>query len=504
MKSVLPGFLLALVLMSLTWSLGRNFPPLNTDEVILSNHAYNLYTGQTNRYSLYDDLFDQEFYKWRDATAGLLQIVYEAWVGPFVTWLPRSAGNARLSSLTAGFLTLFLWFLIGKSFGGVKVGLAAILIGWAHPLFQLTSLLVRAESFLVLAATATVYLALTLSEDFRWKYPVLGVLAGLQIGIHQNSVPLFLGLFVFIWLRTSTKPLYSRMTVLLFSYLIGLVVVFVMIDHIKFWMSQQFIVYDLYKPPVLSWPWNPFAWFSQWFQLIFTGSPSWYLPNNRFLIWPISIASYWVCLVVLLMRREERSHLFLPLAGGAVAVFIGLACLIRKNEALYGVVLLPFLVPLLAHKELRKPFLLGLLLVPVLGFAVFRTQYRAANPSYNQVALKIQMMIPPDARVAGPNQMWFTMPDENFRDISALVGSRWLTGGKRDIKRWLSVWKPDVLVIEPSWKKMLLGSGETRQLLENQLGIPVTQLGQVETTEMGRLELFLLNDERKHAVIRNK
>ncbi len=79
--------------------------------------------------------------------------------------------------------------------------------------------------------------------------------------------------------------------------------------------------------------------------------------------------------------------------------------------------------------------------------------------------------------MAGDSLLWFGIPNERFRDISALVGSRWLMGGKRDVRRWLETWQPNVLVIGPSWIRMLLGPGDAVVNLTQALHCPVTPLG---------------------------
>ncbi len=480
--------------MAITWFIGRGFPPVNTDEAILSNHAYNLISGNTNRYSLYDDIFDRELYAWRDATAGLLQIVYEAWLGPFVAWLPKTVENARLSSITAGFFTLLFWFLIGRRLNSSGLGVACMIMGWTHPLFQLSSQLVRAEMVLVLAATVTIYLTLVIEDDFRWKYPLLGALAGAQIGIHQNSVPIFLGLLAFIWLRSPSNARGARAAMLIGSSLVGGVAVLASIDLTKFWFSQQFIVYDLYRPPVLSWPWNPLDWVSHWAPILVNGSPSWYLPNNSHLLWRICFWLYGAAILFLLFTGFKRGRSSWPFLAGVLAVFLGLCGFIRKEEAIYGVVLLPFLIPAMGGlAKGRKSFLLIFFLAIFSLYAGFTFKYRAQIPSYQNAVDKIRGVSQPQARIAGPNVLWFSWPDENFRDISALVGSRWITGGKREIKKWLSPWQPDIVVIEPSWKKMLLGPGETGALLQNALQRPVTALGQVEFDHSGPWEIFQIH-----------
>ncbi len=499
-RSLAAGVFLSLALTLAAALTNQGFPPVNTDEAILSNHAYNLYHGNTNRYSLYDDLFDRELAVWRNAAAGVLQIVYEAWIGPFVAWPEKSLSTARRASLLAGFLTLFLWFLIGRASGGPWTGYAAVALGWAFPFFQLAISLVRAEIVLLLASSFTIYLCLRVPEELRWKYPALGALCGLWLGIHQNAVPFFLGFLLFAIVRDSHFTRLRRALVLTGAFLVGTGTIFCLINVVDFWRSQQLIVYELYRPPVLAWPWNPAAWAIKWCRHMFTGLPTWYLPGATG-NWSWSAGLFWLALLLPCLTRKKPAPILLAFAAGAAGVFTGLCLLIKKDEAIYTVMLLPFLLPFCAAalaEGLRKKSAVSFAaLTALMGslymFAHFRASYRATYPPYTQMTNDLKAMLPENARVAAPNIFWFAFPEDNFRDISALVGSRWVTGGRRDVRNWLSGWKPDVIVVEPSWKRMLLGpEDDTLVLLQSHLGKNVTHLGDLDTgaAVVGKVEVF--------------
>ncbi len=492
--------------------LSRSFPPVNVDEAFLSNHAYNLVKHHNNRYGLYDDLFDKNLYVWRDATAGLLQIVYEAWIGPFVAVLPKSLAHARASSLAAGFLTLVLLFLTGRRISGNGLGAWLVAATALQPFFVVAASITRAEMVLLLAGVGLFYLALEIPEHAVWKYGLLGLLSGVCLGIHQNSVPLFMGLWAFYGLRPSEQRLSYRLVWPPLCFLLGAAGIVRMINLTKFWVSQKYGFYELYKPPILAWPLMPWLWVKQWILLATTGRPSWYLRENNDVWWTASLTLYWVAmglvLVSFLFKARKpgpeggRHPLIKPVAGALGVLFLGMCVWIRKQEAIYTIIFVPWTALLtglamecLGNRRRWVATFAGLALVSSLAaFGRFTEHYRRLYMPYDQFLVESRRLIAPDAKLAAPCIFWFDRADALFRDSSALVGSYWLSGGRRDIGTWLAGWKPDILVVEPSWKHMLLGRGDTRDLLQKALPVPVEALGSIDMgpASEGTLEVFRL------------
>lgn len=476
------------------------FPPVSVDEAYLANHAYNLYTTGQNRYSLYDDLFEPSLYQWRDATAGLVQIVYQSWIGPFITWFPKSIAHARAASLVAGFITLLLFFAIGHVLAGVRGGFTALAAAALCPLFLFASMLVRAEIVLLMTSTLILFGLLRAPETHVLKYPLIGLFGGLQMGIHQNAVPFFIGLTGMALVRSSPRPRSVRLVFLGLAFLVGFAVVLSLIDLRKFIFSQQFLVFDLYRPPLLSWPWAPWDWLRQWARSWVLGTPTYYLHAEPLGGWQAGIALYWAAAAGLLVAALAQGRLrgspfwaaIRPFAAGALTTFAGLCLWIRKNEALYILILMPFMIPLLclaserlSHSKRGRSAIGGMLTLAFLSMAAFISftyRYQATYKLYDSLVDDVHRVTAPADRIAGDCILWFAWPEEKFRDISALVGSRWMTGGKRDLATWLGRWRPDILVIGPSWKRMLLGAGSSADLLSKALSCPCMLL---TTIDMG-------------------
>src|SRR5262249_33498264 len=127
-------------------------------------------------------------------------------------------------------------------------------------------------------------------------------------------------------------------------------------------------------------------------------------------------------------------------------------------------------------------------------YVCFAADYARTYLPYKEVISRLRTKIPATSKVAGPCVLWFAWPESHFRDISALVGSRWMTGGRRDVARWLGGWKPDVIVLETSWKRMLLGPGDTLALLQKALPCRVSPLMAIDTGpgSEGIWEIFTL------------
>jgi len=484
---VLTALLTATILFGFLF-IHRGFPPVNSDEAFLANHAWNLMQTGSNRYSLYDDLFEPTLTRYREAQAGLLQIVFEAWIGPSLTLLPKSLANARLSSWLAGFLFLMALFAIGKgtTSGHRTCGVWCLVLAATHPVFLTATSLVRAEVVTVMAFTATLLLGLRLSDDKVWKYPLLGWLMGLQIGIHQNSMPLFIGALAFFAIRGTAPSVGLRSVYLVLSYGAGLLTITGLIDRPSFILSQQSGIYELYKPPILTWPWDIVGWAGHWFSLLYNGQPSWYLRGDLGALWPAALRIHWgagllsLILSWTLIRRQtpDTQRKALSWLAGLAATFVALCLLVRKTEVLYTVTYLPFWIPLIVMsvndfemKPMVRRGLQTLLLLcsiaALLLFSRFAFRYQTQYRPYAAIVQDVRSVTTPSDRVAAPAVLWFAWPDSHFRDISALVGSRWMTGGRRDVSRWLQGWKPDVVVIDEGWKRMLLGrEGETFVLLQ--------------------------------------
>ncbi len=155
----------------------RRFPPASVDEVYLANHAYNLYTTGSNRYSLYDDIFEKSLYQWHDATAGLIQIVYQVVARAiFVTFWGKSLTTARLSSITAAGLSLLLMGLWIRRRAGDQIAAAAMGLLLLNPIFLLASSLVRAEMVLLMSTLATFDVSGSLSRILHPQIHFGGVL----------------------------------------------------------------------------------------------------------------------------------------------------------------------------------------------------------------------------------------------------------------------------------------------------------------------------------------
>jgi hypothetical protein len=486
--------LVALIWMFTLAPLAHQFPPVNADEAFLANHAYNLVRGHVNRYSLYDDLFEPELKKYREAQAGLLQIVYEAWIGPFVGWVHKSLWMGRVSSLLAGFLCLLIFYHIGCQEDGPVGGWLCMLLVATHPLFLLSASLIRAEIILLMAFGGLLALIPMIPEHHQWKYPLLGWLFGLLCGIHQNSVALFAGALVYCLLRKSSQGRLVRLVFMTLSYLVGVVTIFSLIDLPSFVLSLRSGIFGLYKPPILRWPWTPWGCMVSWIQIALSGKPTWYLRGQTGPLWSLCLSVYWAGTLALLLVASCKSasrHALWPWLGGMICSLMAWGALISKPETLYTVLFLAFWAPLVSQMLVFSSdsplsrwirMALGAVLVSSSGlYFVFRQQYLQQVRPYDDVVAQLHTQILPEDKVAAPCVLWFAWPEDKFRDISALVGSRWLTGGRRDVARWLGGWKPDIVVIESSWKRMLLGQGDTGSLLQKALPIPVHAITTIDT-----------------------
>jgi hypothetical protein len=495
----LPVALFAIYLLGLAKT-ASVFPPFSSDETISSVHGYNIWAGHGNRYSLYDDVFDRTIYTWRDATPGIFQYFYNTWVGAFVWFLGKAPWQIRLSSISLAGLALFLMARIGFILGGRTLWYGLPLLLACNPLFILSATLTRAEIVILTCGTTLIWLTLAWRRETPWKAMILGLLAGLCITIHQNTTLTFGGLSIFYLLLTRFQKAGVRIFMLFLGYGLGVTLALIPVDLNKFVWAEKISWYELYKPPILSFPWHPINWILSTSQEFFSGEPTYFFKTSLMSHWPTPFAISGTLLISLviaaLIGRNGGERSGAPrmarsaFAIASFALLLALSILIRKRETLYGVVMLPFVIPLaglglqrLIYRQ-AKHILCFLLIFQAVGSGLFicnALRYRRLYLSFPDFSAQVHKLVPPSAKVIGPNTLWHIWPTDQMRDIGALTMSRWFTGGRRDVALWLNEWRPDVLIMDAQWKRMLLGPGDPLTLLRRALPCHISPLGWIDT-----------------------
>lgn len=193
------------VFLSLFWVainaalLGR-FPTVYIDEAENANHAYNVVTRGQALFSLYDDLYPQILYNQRHSWPVVIRPFYSFPLAGALSLWGFSLEKARLFSLLAGFVALWVVYAIGYLLKNKMGGSAAMLLLATRFVFLYCADRIRPEIVLTLCGLIvflSVVLVFTHSEQFAW---LSGCLAGLSLGIHTNGIVLVMAVIgVLLW-----------------------------------------------------------------------------------------------------------------------------------------------------------------------------------------------------------------------------------------------------------------------------------------------------------------
>ena len=94
---------------------------------------------------------------------------------------------------------------------------------------------------------------------------------------------------------------------------------------------------------------------------------------------------------------------------------------------------------------------------------------------YDTIAARVRALVPPGARVIGPQLMWFAFQDRPYRDFDGLSYAKWLTGDG-DVTRYARRWRPDYLITDCRFPDIFL----KRRTLAQTLTVPLTEVGRVD------------------------
>ncbi|MBI4676613.1 MAG: hypothetical protein HY748_03435 [Elusimicrobia bacterium] len=86
-------------------------------------------------------------------------------------------------------------------------------------------------------------------------------------------------------------------------------------------------------------------------------------------------------------------------------------------------------------------------------------------PRFSPVKAELDRLVPREAKVLGPQRLWLALWDRDYRDWNALAYARWLTGD-RDVRRYVSAWKPDILIADSDFRRMFLKGGGLAQFCD--------------------------------------
>jgi len=284
------------------------------------------------------------------------------------------------------------------------------------------------------------------------------------------------------------------------------------------WLYQKSMYAIFVQPPILSWPWHPGQWATNLCQLLLN-APTYFVWTGLTRDWLASLRFFWLGMALGLVgygitrTSSQRPPYLDACAAGLAAVLVSLALLVKRQEALYALVLLPFLLPLAADFMAHRPLadggkylhLLrlacsGCCLLSLLFFFRMVLAYGRQVEPFERITAQIRPLLDsPTLRIAGPVVLWFADPRDNFRDVGAVVTARYLTGTRGDLKNWLGPWRPDVVIADDLFRRAYLNGSDNPKLLSQQMGVPVEELRSVRSVAYGVWSVYRLRWPRKRS-----
>jgi hypothetical protein len=476
------------------------FPPMNGDEVNNVVVSRNFVQQGRGRYSINDDIYPRDVYFFRDICPTEFRPIYELWLGPTSASNSHSVFIYRWPSLFAGLLALLALMGIGASLKNTALGVGCMAVALAHPAFWLGGSIVN--ELILLCGWSCGILLWECRAPLRqpWSRLVTGGLIGAGVLIHPNSLLFFGGMVMFVGIREQRQR-NAAITSLCVGLIAGLLLAVSAINLTRFTIYQKSFFGHFIKPPLLTWPWAPWDWF--WATL-----RSWLYPVSYYLyqdsLWRCGIELFWVGAFLLgityawrTTRKKSPNKItpdkpILACAGGLAGVFLAMLLLQPRNEALYVLIALPFLAPLIgmAWSRLRQDdskssrawrlLLAGCFVLSAGAYTANVLRFAPQNRSYQAVVADVHRLIPASAqKVVGPTILWWGFKNFDFRDVGAMVTARYITSESADLKKWLAPWRPDILVADRRFCRIFLNGQSSPDVLAARLGTPARVLGTV-------------------------
>jgi hypothetical protein len=490
-----------------TWLLARNFPAVNSDEVVRTVIAQHVVHGEPSRYSLYDDIFARPVYMMRDVIPETSIIIYHAWLGTWARWHGFDYMSCRVSSIAAGALELLMFYAMGVSLGGPRFGMWNMALVGSSPLFLSVSCIARPENLLLLTSTAVLWLALRVPEKIATKPFFVGTLATIQMGIHPNASVIGAGLFVFYVLGLPRETRFPKASLFVGGAVAGLIAVLLLIDLKRFWLGMHTVHSYLLRPPIFTAPFNPWDWLTQTLRVMGTGQTYYLAGSTSAPAWRLSVAIWWIAVAAVgifsSMRRRDAVAPLYRWWAACLTMFVATIALVKAKESLYGTNFFPFLVPaissaLMGFESPRSRWIKigtgALLGCSFFLFTAFCKQYTGRHKPYSQVIRELRAVLPAEPlKVAGPSVLWFDWNRNLFRDDGALMVSRWYMGGQWDVQSWLEPWHPDILIVDATLQNLFQQSQWDADTLAPYLSRPAELLATLDTETYGKWMVYRLH-----------
>jgi len=359
--------------------------------------------------------------------------------------------QARLVSWVFGALLLLVTFLVGRRTYGALTGVLAVLLLSLSPPFIQASRYARPDIFLaVVVMVAYGLVTWALERNRWWAHLLAGLLLGLALDIHFNTIPLGLGLGV-LYLAVYRRRLLRMPGTWLFAggVLLGVAyyaavhilpnpAIYVQ-EHITFFGTTHALPIEDLSVQTLLW------------------SIRGEIARYDFYTHSLAFGVIGASMAYLLVRGSRQDRNLLTFVG---AVFVSFVLLVRSKHSEYAILLYPFFMLVVAEAfvslvrarkgfDKERVFAAGLLTLFLLSSVQHYHRALADHRGYDYYAITDQIgsVIPEGARVMGMPHWWFGLSEE-YDYVSGLTLTFYHRVRGYDLNGGLEALRPDYVIVD--------------------------------------------------------
>jgi len=482
---LLPGLGILMIVALHGWSLMR-YPAPFVDEAWYASRAMSLIQTGKAFGALDAGVFDRFPGYW----------TYFQWVPVWLQSLTLRVAGApsllalRLLSLSFGAVLACAVFSIGKSLGGVRHGVWAVILLSLSQAFFYSGHLARYDIF----AAALGFLAIAIhlrNVREEWAPALLeGFLVGLAFEIHPYAI-IFAPTLAILELQRCKWRFWRRPSFAAFIAggsigAVGYLALHVLRFPETYFALNRLVYTATHTPPIATL--DPV--------LMLTGLAEGAAMLAAFytFAFPVILAAVFL----LLRKRLPQNAQVLTMAG---MMFLGLALFVRNKIAYYGILVTPAFDLLLAAFLVQTPVVLhpmrgwalaakgGAALMVVASIAFNLSPLRAdQSRAYLEVQRRIDASIRQSDRVMGPQTYWFGLTTNEYLSWEQLIYyQRYLPGAT--LRAALEEFRPDVFIIDAHLDQFILDEPGT-QLYEQYLRLPKGELAEALSEEAELIDTF--------------
>jgi hypothetical protein len=460
--------------------LSTRFPTVFIDEAENANHAYNSARHQKAIFTLYDDLYPQEFYAFRLSWPVTIRPFF---VWPLAQWIKGAGFSLRRERLfSVGVLVAVLGLIYASGFFLVGIQNAQIAVVLALTYFPLlyAGHTIRPEILLTCYGIGSFYALLRGERQnaIGW-FLTAGLLAGLAPGVHTNGLIFIIPLLFFLGVvRSWRSTLWTGL-----GWCMGFLFFLREADWDSFFPGYYALFFKEFTTP----PW--LEWHGQVFKMMVAEFPRyfgpWIFPHwsaGLFFMHVLTVQHVGFIMVLLWGCRQKNTVRFPALFG--LGIMMGLAGLVGQKAVNYLAIIAPYFAlttaawlgdPLLRRAPLERerkgwrPLVragtvaTGWLIFSGAGIATlfFQAAVASYQPSYLQITQRFGDLMSHHARVAGPQEFWLGLESWDYRDIGALTWHH-LLKDEKNLWRPLAIWKPKYLIVNSQMATLLIRQAQKK------------------------------------------